>query len=654
MLALALLLLTTFDWNRVKPWLNARLSEASGRPFSINGDLSLTWHHPQASNTGWRNLVPWPLLSAQQVWIGNPDWADAASYTAKVRHVSFSLNPLALLNHKIAIPTLVLAEPDLVLQRAADGRNNWTFKSNGPGKWTLELGRLQLNEGRVRLVDAIKHADVTAQVATLEQDNADGYRIGWKISGKFNQAEVSGSGKAGALLSLQDNRHPYPIEADLRIGKSSMQASGSVTNPRAVGAVDVQLKLSGASMADLYPIIGIVLPDTPPFSTTGHLIGSPGAGGGNWIYEKFTGKVGASDLSGTLHYQAKQPRPELNGVLASNLLQLEDLGPLIGADPKAASKADPAPRKVVAQPGDKALPVQEFRTERWTSIDAHVKFTGHKILRSEALPIDSLVTDLHLKDGILSLTPLNFGVAGGKLVSDVKLDGRGKSIKAEMKVSARGMKLKQLFPTFDLMKASIGEVHGDTMLTSTGNSVATLLGSSNGELKALVNRGTVSKLLLDQIGLNVGSIILTKLFGDKQVNINCMASDFNVTNGLMDAKTFIVDTDEAVLLVNGQINLAREQLNLTINPRSRGVHLVSLRSPIYVTGSFKKPNVNIDKGVLASKAGGAIALGTLAPVITALLPLTNVGAEGDSGCNRLLAEAQIKPAASPPGKTVMR
>jgi uncharacterized protein involved in outer membrane biogenesis len=646
-LLLSLVLLANYDWNRAKPWLNARVSEATGRPFAIEGDLALSWHHPQGSETGWRRLVPWPLLSAQQVRLGNPEWADAAPNMAEVRHITFSINPLALLNHRIAIPTLVLGQPDLVLQRAADGRTNWTFKSNGPGKWSLELGRLQLNEGKVRIVDAIKHADVTAQISSLEPDREDDYRIEWKIGGKFNRADVSGSGKAGALLSLQDSSHPYPIEADLRIGSSAMHARGTVARPHAVAAIDVQLKLSGASMADLYPIIGVLLPDTPPFSTSGHLTGSPGAGGGTWNYQNFSGKVGASDLSGSLRYQAKKPRPELTGTVSSQLLRLEDLGPVIGH--KAAQTPDGN-----KQPADKALPVKEFRTDRWNTLDAHVKFTGHRIVRSEALPIDDMTTDLHLQDGVLSLTPLNFGVAGGKLASNVKLDGRGKAIKAEMKISARSLKLKQLFPKLDLMKASIGEVNGDALLTSTGNSIADLLGSSNGEIKALVNQGTISKLLLDQIGLNVGSIVLTKLFGDKQVNINCMASEFAVSNGLMESKIFVVDTDEAVLLVSGQINLAHEQLNLTINPRSRGVHLVSLRAPIYVTGSFKKPSVNVDKGVLASKAGGAIALGALAPVITALLPLINVGNQTDSGCNRLLAEAQIKPVAPPPGKTAAR
>lgn len=75
-LAVALVVLLNFGWNRAKPWLNARASEALGRPFTIAGDLSLSWEK-QATGTaeqdrGWRGLIPWPHLVAQDIHIRNP------------------------------------------------------------------------------------------------------------------------------------------------------------------------------------------------------------------------------------------------------------------------------------------------------------------------------------------------------------------------------------------------------------------------------------------------------------------------------------------------------------------------------------------------------------------------------------------------------
>lgn len=643
-LAIGVALLATFDWNRAKPWLNAHISEASGRPFAIHGDLALTWHRPQQS--GWRYWFPWPRLSAQNITLGNPDWAKTAPNMATVRRVTFFVNPLALLDRKIVIPNLILEQPDLALERRADGSNNWTFKPSGAAAWQLELKRLQLNAGQLRLVDAVQRMDIKADIDTLDPKQTNDYRINWKLSGSFNGAPVSGHGNAGTVLSLQEEKTPYPIEADVKVGKTAIAVKGTLTRPSKLAALDMRLKVSGVSMAQLYPLTGIVLPETPPFVTEGRLIGALNQQGSEWTYEKFSGKVGASDIAGTLHYQSRQPRPLIRGAVVSNLLQFQDLAPLIGAD---SNRSKAQRNAAVRQPANKVLPVESFKTERWMSVDTDIQFTGRKIIRNKELPLDNLVTKIHLQNGVLSLNPLNFGIAGGNLVSNLELDGRNKTIKAKMKITARHVKLKQLFPEFIPLRTSLGEINGDASLSATGNSVAALLGSSNGEIKAVINQGTISKLLLEQMGLNIGNIILTQLFGDKQVTLNCMVNDFSVVNGVMQTRVFIIDTEDATIYASGQINLAQELLNLTLNSQSKGLRIISLRTPIYVTGSFKQPNAKVDKGVLTLKAGSAIALGVLAPV-AALLPLVNVGPGENSECAKLLAKAAKKPVASAAGK----
>jgi uncharacterized protein involved in outer membrane biogenesis len=128
-----------------------------------------------------------------------------------------------------------------------------------------------------------------------------------------------------------------------------------------------------------------------------------------------------------------------------------------------------------------------------------------------------------------------------------------------------------------------------------------------------------------------------------------MASDFSVTNGLMQTRTFLIDTEEAFLDITGQINLAQEQLALTIKPDTKTLRIISLRAPLYVSGSFKSPKVDIDKGVLALKTGAAVALAVLAPVLTAVIPLVNIGPGKDSDCAKLLSGVRKKPVAPPPG-----
>lgn len=649
---IAIVFILTFDWNRARPWINAKVSEAIERPFAIRGNLEVEWERPAKTmapaERTWRDHIPWPHLIANDTHVGNPAGMPAQD-AGSARQFSFSLNPFALLGRTIHIPLLRFDGPRVDLLRTDATHNNWTFKrKEEKSRWTLDLERVVLTDGIVHIKDAVTKADVTAHVRTLERDPR--YGVAWTLDGSYNGAKVEGGGKAGAVLSLKEQSTPFPVQAEIRSGKTRIAVEGTVTRPSKLAAIDLKLELAGPSMDQLYYFTGVVLPTTGPFSTSGRLTGTLGEERSRWVYDGFKGKVGSSDIGGRLEYATGEPRPKLSGNVRSRQLVFADLAPLIGADSNAAKKERNAE---VVQPSGKVLPVEEFKTERWNKLDADVRFSAERIIRDTAFPVSKLSTHLTMDNAVLNLQPLEFAMAGGTVRSNIRLDGRGregpKAIKAQAKVAARGIEIKKLFPKIEQLQASVGSIAGDANLTAQGNSVASLLAGSNGELKTLINQGQVSKYLLELMGLNVGNIIVTKLFGDKQVKLNCMATDFEVTNGIARTRYFVVDTEEALIEVAGAINLAGEQMDLRINPETKELRLFSLRSPLYVRGPFSKPDVSVDKGVLAMKAGGAIALAAAAPV-AALIPLINTGPGEDSDCGRLLAEARQKPKAPPPGK----
>jgi uncharacterized protein involved in outer membrane biogenesis len=652
---IAIIILLTFDWNRAKPWLNAKVSDAIDRPFAIVGDLSVHWERPSDSiipgQRTWRDHIPWPHLYANDVHVGNPDNMPKGD-TASVRQFSFSLNPFPLLHHTINIPVLRFDGPRIDLLRTDTTHYNWVFKhEEKKSKWTLDLERLVLSKGVIHIKDAITKADVTADVDTLANDST--YGITFKVHGTYNGAEVGGGGKTGAVLTLRDQDAPFPVQADVHSGASRVAVEGTVTRPAKLAGLDLRLKLAAPSMARLDSFTGILLPETPAFSTEGHLTGSLGTEGSRWTYEKFKGKVGESDIAGSLSFQNRKPRGKLTGTITSHQLRFADLGPLIGADSNASKQA----RGVAAvQPDGKALPVEKFHTEKWKKLDADVRFSADRIVKTAQLPLNKLQTHLTLDNGVLRLKPLDFGLAGGTVNSTITLDGSGAhgkdAIKATLEATARHIEVKQLFPQIQkIQQATAGDVYGQAKLTATGDSVGEMLAKSNGEVKGLVSEGVVSKLLLEEAGLNVGNVIITKLFGDKQVQLNCLASDLDVVNGVAKTNTFVLDTTDAIVDINGTVNLSSEQMDLRVKPETKGLRLFTLRSPFYVRGTFKKPDLQLDKKVLAMKGGAAAALAIIAAPAAALIPLINTGPGKDSPCAALLAQAGAKPQAPPPGKT---
>ncbi|KVO55672.1 AsmA family protein [Burkholderia stagnalis] len=754
----------TFDWNRARPWVDDKVSDAIGRPFAINGDLRVEWRRP-ASEQGWRAWVPWPRFSARNVTIANTDWARTQHF-ATLDAISFEVEALPLIARRIVIPAIDLVNPSVDLERLADGRDNWTFrlrKPDHPGKWTLDLHDIAFTTGKLRYYDQQKQFDLSGVIDTLGKPIAFGeamkqqaalargesaqavghagqkklaaqaqrgaapspapasgveaasrasaaasqalaaasqasaaisttriapaasaasaasgasataasgakaaaasgasagaapaasagaadYTIGWTVDGTYKKGHVAGSGKIGNVLGLQGGgaQRPFPVQASLRFGDTTLALVGTVTDPAHLAAVDLRLWLAGTSMAHLYDVTGITLPETPPYATDGHLIGQFRASGNVFKYEDFTGRVGGSDLTGTLVYVSREPRPLLSGTLVSKLLRFADLAPLIGADTNASKARRGAP---AAQPANKSLPVETFRTERWKKMDADVRFTGQRIIKSPSLPITGLTTHVVMQDGVLTLNPLNFGVAGGTLASNVYLDGRGTPLQGRFTLQARHLKLKQLFPTFTVMQTALGEVNGDAALSATGNSPAALAATSNGEVKTLVTDGTVSLLLMEAAGLNVANVVYEKLFGDRDVKINCAAADFVATNGVLDSRVFALDTEDAVIGMNGTVNLRDETMNLTIRPHTKGFRIVSLRSPLYVTGTFKQPHVGVKPGALIARGGAAVALGLLNPVAS-LLALIQPGRNQPLPCHQMLVDMERRPSAPPPG-----
>jgi uncharacterized protein involved in outer membrane biogenesis len=95
LLAVLVLIIAFFDWNRIKPLLNAKVSEELHRPFAINGNLAVVWQR-EPDESGWRAWVPWPHVVAQDLSLGNPDWSKKPQMVS-LKRVELRISPLALL-----------------------------------------------------------------------------------------------------------------------------------------------------------------------------------------------------------------------------------------------------------------------------------------------------------------------------------------------------------------------------------------------------------------------------------------------------------------------------------------------------------------------------------------------------------------------------
>jgi uncharacterized protein involved in outer membrane biogenesis len=679
----ALLVLTTVDWNRAKPWVEARASAAMQRPFQIRGDLHVNWQR--------EGFWPHPFVTANDVHVGAPPNTGDKEF-ASVDGADLQIELLPLLAHRVKIPALQLHAPALRLERRADGSNNWTFASANPlaSAWKVHLGQLNLDHGRVDYVDAQRKADLHVDIKPLQKNltledaeqeqeadskRAAAARVGEKatqnisararqrgasptrrtpqnylfsftVTGTYAGAAVNAQGRVGDLFAAVNAKHPFPIQVRGTVGASHLAVVGTITDPGSPDALDLRLWLSGPSMDQLYPILGIVLPSTPPYATDGRLTGRfDEDGGATLTYRHFSAQLGASDLGGEVTYRGGKGRPLLSGKVTSEQLRFLDLAPLIGLSANAKT-----PEKMPTDT-DRRLPGAAFRTDRWQTMDADVEFDARHIERDRGeLPIGDVSTHIMLVNARLLLDPLRFGVAGGKVEGAITVDGATSPPPGDIALRMRDVQLKQLLAGFtSLEQASLGEVNGDLHLAGHGNSIAAVLGTSDGEVRLLINEGEINKSILEIAGLNVLNYILTKLFGDEPVRIHCAAADLIAKDGVLTPRIFSIDTDAAEITVDGNIDLGSEKLDLTVHPQAKKLRLLSLRSPLHVRGTLSKPDVGVNKGPLILRSVAAAALATLAPE-AALGALIAPSHEREMACRPML-ESLRKGAAGSAAKT---
>ncbi|QGD55229.1 AsmA family protein [Bordetella holmesii] len=608
--------------------------------------------------------------------MANAPWGKAPAL-ATLERASFTLSPLPLLARHVVIRQVQLTHPSANLERQADGQANWVFVMPDTGKpspWTIDINEIGFDQGRVGYQDALLKADLEVLIDPLgkpvpfaelagnalakkdapaaadkaAEPQPPDYVFGWKVKGKYKDLPVQGEGKVGGMLALRDASQPFPIQAEVSTGSTKASIVGTLTDPMQLGALDLRLKLSGASMANLHALTGVTLPDTPPYSTDGHLQARlHEAAGPVFHYRDFNGKVGNSDLHGDISFAMQAPRPKLTGQLSSNLLRMADLGPLAGVKSGAGTTAKSLKaegEKTVAQPADKVLPVQEFRTDRWHDMDADVKLSAARIIHGDSLPLSNLNVGVLMQDGQLTLDPLRFNMAGGRLNGKLSLDGSKSPMAGRINMAARNLQLKELFPKMQSMERTLGELNGDATLSGSGNSVAALLGTATGDTQLLVNEGVISRALMEIAGLNVGNYVVSKLFGDDEVKINCGAADLQMKSGVMDTRLFVFDTENAIITIDGSINFRTEAMDLDISPESKGFRLFSLRSPLYVRGTFKHPDTGVHVLPLAARGAGAVALGVLLTPAAGLLALIVPSSPQDNQCSELFQRLKQPPA----------
>ncbi|MDB5802408.1 MAG: AsmA [Rhodocyclales bacterium] len=622
-----LILLAIFDWNWLRGPVERMASAKTERPVSLGHfDVKLSWP---------------PVIQLRDVHIGNIQGASPPQMIA-ADEIDVAVDVRSLFGHDIVIPHVRLEKPDVHLQRLADGSTNWTFGKPGkPSEGSVKVLGLAVDHGNIEYADRMLDIDVSVQAATGPSQLNDSplhrsLTTQLAFKGHYGKTPFDGTASTGDVLSLQETGKPFALLTKFTLNKTRISADGSVTDLLKPSAIDAQLSVAGPDLALLYPALPVALPNSPPYRFAGRFVMHDKT----YAYNGFKGVIGKSDIAGDASFTPRTPRPFLEAKLRSNYLSLEDLGPLIGTGPRPGSipkNADGTPEvspradAVMKAGTGRVLPQKAFKLDKLNAMDTALTLDVKKLNVPDELPLEDLHASLKVDAGKLQLSPLKLGVASGSIVAYVTLDGRQDPIAIDATIDVSHARLAELFPTVKAMRTSAGAVGAKVHLIGRGNSIATLLATSNGTAQFAMSGGTVSNLMMEAVGLDGGEIIKYLVRGDEQTPIRCAGAAFKVSEGVATSNVIVFDTGDTRVDGDGYVDMKNEQFDVLLKPEPKDRSILALRVPVRLHGSFAKPGYSLKAGELALRGGAAIALGLVNPLL-ALVPLIETGPGTNTDC----------------------
>ncbi|MBE9603753.1 AsmA family protein [Acetobacteraceae bacterium H6797] len=608
-----------FRWDWLIPLVEPRASAALGR------DVRIEHMHVRLGLS--------PVVTLTGVTVASPpDFPDQRPF-ARVETLSAQVNgwDWAWGRAPLTLPWIELDKPMLNILHTADGKRNDQFSFGNTqeqpaadsGEDGPRIGALRVREGGAVVVIPSLKADFSVRMAT-EEPSGQEPRIVAAAEGRYADQPIRARLEGGAVLSLRDGTSPWPISLDVNNGQTQLGLKGTLRDPLKLAGADIQLNLRGPDMARLTPLIGVPLPQTPPYRLASRVDYSPAV----VHLRQLDGVVGRTDVTGNLDIKLSGEKPELTADLSSRQVNLDDLAGFIGGKPGD----QPAPANAPLLPND------PISMPKLTAANFHVNYKAGSVRGGERQPIDNLVASFDIVDGNINLHPISFGIGRGEMRFEGQLSpARNDALNADIRTEFRRLDIASLMAAAGARGG--GSLNGRANLKGTGRSISELVTNGDGRITLYTAGGNLSSLLVDLSGLRLANAILSALGLPDRSELRCFIGDFTIGRGMLDTRTMVVDTSTAIINGEGTIDLKREVLNYRLRTASREFTIGAFSTDIRITGKLRDPSIGPEPVELGARGAAAIGLGLLNPLLS-ILPTIQFGTDEDSGCGDLANRAR--------------
>jgi AsmA family protein len=610
----ALAILSSFDFNALKPLLTQVVKQETGRDLEIRGAIDF--------HLGLR-----PSLVMEDLVFQNAPWASSPEMV-KIKRLEAKVKVLPLLNGDISISRLVMLEPEVFLETDKAGKGNFEFeKPRAPSQKNtaspdfalprmafhevqIEKGKISYRDGGKGTLYSIAIDRFTAHSEGLESPMV----LAFNGSYKDNHFELNGT--VGSLLHLKGSGKGYPLDLILKTSSAQLKVEGTIQDALHLKGLSLKASAEIQSTSQMTAFLGgEILPvELGPLQMTAAIFD-----GEDKTYKltdfRISSKVG--DAGGSLTLALGGERLKLHGTVASQKL---DLNPFLNGEKTKQRKTEIPSRKDRIFPND-SLPLHLLK-----GVDFELKIDAGQV-QAATLALKNLSMEATLEDGRLMLKTIKVTVAGGDAEGRVEVRPQGGVATAKAVFKANQMDLRMLSSDRKVK----GKVDVDLDLVSRGSTIAGLMAALNGRTVVVLGQGRVDNKTLQILGGDLASgafqLLNPSINDANHMDINCAVSGFDIKDGTAKVTALVVDTPDMTVIGEGVVNLRDETLNLALKPFPKGgaagfnFGLAQLAKSFKLGGTLATPSLELDAEqtmFAALKAAGGVLLFGPAGIVAAL------------------------------------
>ena len=605
---LALLIVPRFvDLEDYRPQIESKVSEATGRPFTLGGDLELS-------------LFPWAGVAFSDLRLGSPPTFKEKDFIT-IESFEFQVKLLPLLFKDIQVKRFVLIGPKIVLEKSKDGKANWEGlgkagtevaaepkekekapKEKGKGDIPIEslvVETFTIKDGNVLLIDHAQKERRQLKELSLNLDGISLERpISLSLSGLVDDKPFSLNGTIGPL-----GKKPGQGSVDLDLSASIFETviakvRGQITDAATDLAYDVDVQVEPFSPRKLATAFGKPLPLTPADPAVLKRLSLKSSMQGSAQTLKV--KDGALELDDSkLRFSAdikEFSKPNVTFDLNLDQIDLDRYLPASQSEPGKSSKPG-KPKGAATKPAKKT----DYTPLRKLVLDGRVHIDKLKAKNARVQDVDLKISS---RNGVLNLDPFSMRLYEGTVKSKATLDVRRNTPATKVSLQMDGVQVQPLLKDLQDKDFLEGKTRAQLALAMRGDSPDKIKQTLNGKGKFQINDGAIVGVDLAAMARNVKSAfgLEARQAQRPRTDFAELSAPFTLTNGEFSTTNTKLKNPFLRLKAKGKADLVDETLDFRVKPKfvatmkGQGANMSGsgLAVPVLVTGTFSSPEFRPD------------------------------------------------------------